>query len=536
MLATRRFLPPLLVLAALTLAAADATLRPTFDDAGLAALAGTPGIELTSGRIELLDLQSAAPLPPRAFDVTDRRFDAATKTVTQRFAWGEIACAYAAPEPNRLDLTVSITNAAAAPLARATVSLMACAFDPPPDGPAFAQHWPITCDPAEDGPVIPLHSSAASLALCIASADEGPAPALGLLAQPGTDARRLTVTFAGDSAVPPGKTRACRVSLISGPPDAAPATLATDALAADRSRHPPTLNWPDRRPIGVAHLATSAAGYAKNPRGWFLDPALDVTTPAGRAAFGRRVDDYAAACVKNARGMDAQGVIVWDVEGQEFPHAISYVGDPRLLPTLAPEMDAAADRLFARLRDAGLRVGVCVRPTRMTQVASGPAPWEQRDVADSVAEMAAKIAYAKKRWGCTLIYADSTVLHVPRPGGGVDAIPMPAAMLARLAARFPDTLIIPEQETPRAWACAAPYNELRQGVAATPALVRALYPKSFSVLQVNDAGDALARRRRDLIDAVRAGDVLLFRSWWDDPDNAVIRDIYAEAAKPLPGA
>ena len=510
-----------------------ATLRLKFDDGGLAALDGTPGLALRSGRIDLLDLKGPA-LPPRPFDVVVRHFHREACTLRQRFTWGEIGCAYAAPTPNRLDVSVTVTNATAGPLTRSSVSLMEWGLDPLPDGPAFAQQWPIACDPAEDGPLIALHSSAVSVAMCVTSADESPPPLLGLLTQAGTDARRLTLTFAGDAAVPAGKTRACRVSIRVGPPTVAPSALAADALTTDRARWPARLSWADRRPIGVAHLSTSAAGFAHNPRGWFLDAQLDVTTPAGRAAFAHRVDDYAAACIKIARGMDAQGVIVWDIEGQEFPHAISYVGDPRLLPTLAPEMDAAADGLFARLRAAGLRVGVCVRPTRMTPVAPGDAPdavpWAQRDVEDAVVEMAAKIRYAKQRWGCTLIYADSTVLHVPRPDGTVDTIPMPASMLARLAAMFPDTLIIPEQETPRCWAYTAPYNELRQGISATPPLVRAMYPRSFSVLQVNDAGD-LKKWRRDLVAAVRAGDVLLFRTWFDDPDNAAIRAIYREAAE-----
>ena len=95
---------------------------------------------------------------------------------------------------------------------------------------------------------------------------------------------------------------------------------------------------------------------SNNPRGWFLDPkGVDVTTPAGRAAFKERVLQYADGSVALLKKMGAQGSIVWDLEGQEYPHATSYLGDPRSLPE---EMDAVADEFFARLRSDGLRTGV----------------------------------------------------------------------------------------------------------------------------------------------------------------------------------
>ena len=33
--------------------------------------------------------------------------------------------------------------------------------------------------------------------------------------------------------------------------------------------------------------------------------------------------------------MNAQGMITWDIEGQQFRHATTYIGDPRLVETLA---------------------------------------------------------------------------------------------------------------------------------------------------------------------------------------------------------
>ena len=42
-----------------------------------------------------------------------------------------------------------------------------------------------------------------------------------------------------------------------------------------------------------------------------------------------------------ARDIGAQGVMVWDIEGQEQPHAASYVCDPTKLDVVAPEMKHA---------------------------------------------------------------------------------------------------------------------------------------------------------------------------------------------------
>src|SRR5262249_60126656 len=65
-----------------------------------------------------------------------------------------------------------------------------------------------------------------------------------------------------------------------------------------------------------------------------------------------------------------QGIIIWDLEGEEFEQSFTYVGNPNKLHDLAPEMDAIADQMFARLRAAGYRVGMTLRPSRfMTGVA-----------------------------------------------------------------------------------------------------------------------------------------------------------------------
>ena len=63
--------------------------------------------------------------------------------------------------------------------------------------------------------------------------------------------------------------------------------------------------------------------------------------------------------------MNAQGFVFWDPEGSENPHPITYIDDPRLSKTLAPEFDEITDAYFKVLKDVGLRTGVCIRPTQV---------------------------------------------------------------------------------------------------------------------------------------------------------------------------
>nr|MBA3710562.1 hypothetical protein [Planctomycetota bacterium] len=293
--------------------------------------------------------------------------------------------------------------------------------------------------------------------------------------------------------------------------------------------HPSQLVWKDRRPIGALFLSSTVPHVPANPRGWFGNRAdIDTTTDEGRAAFKTALMRYADTSIAEMKLADAQGMITWDPEGQEHPHATSYLGDPRNLP---PEMDPIIDEYFRKFTDAKLRVGVCVRPQRAGVSFYGAhasqvdiPPWDQFDWLND------KIAYAKKRWGCSIFYIDS---NVDRQHGEYSC--SDPAVFRRLAAANPDVLLMPEHECAAYWSFSAPYNELRQNWTATPALARALYPDSFSIIYVADG--AIEKRHDELVRSVRAGDILLFRGWWDDPDNQQVRAIYQEAkqgSKPVP--
>jgi hypothetical protein len=268
----------------------------------------------------------------------------------------------------------------------------------------------------------------------------------------------------------------------------------------------PTLNWPDRRPIGALFLADHTHASEKNPRGWFNNPGLNTSGPEGIARFRLAMLSYAERSIAILRRTGAQGMIVWDLEGQQFPHKTTYIGDPRLLSRIAPEVAGAADEFFRRFRDAGLRVGVTIRPQELRLDATGNA--RQAQIGDYDGILLAKIDYARSRWGATLFYIDSN---------GGPLWPAEVVRLRRLARQRPDVLLIPEHHDALYYSFSAPYGSMQTGAGPTARVIRFLYPNAFRVLAVPESGGE-ARIR----EAYLNGDVLLFPAWFNGAAVRVI--------------
>jgi hypothetical protein len=278
----------------------------------------------------------------------------------------------------------------------------------------------------------------------------------------------------------------------------------------------PTLRWGDRRPLGLMMLCTAATGWAGNPRGWFNDAALEVAGPAGAAAFRRRCDEVIDQTIGILRAMDAQGVVFWDLEGRE--QALGYVGDPRLLARLAPEMDALSDRLFSRLRAAGFAVGVAVRTQAVLQGGPG-APARLQAVSDPERQVAAKIEYARTRWGATIF---------PLLGASGSDLGM-AELCRRVLAAEPGILLLPVADDDQAYRWSAPWQDPANRVVATPAAARVRFPGAFGVFKTLERSD-LERDHDQLVQAVAAGDILTFRAWYFDPTHSQLKAILAAGA------
>ena len=369
-----------------------------------------------------------------------------------------------------------------------------------------------------------------------------------------------------------------------------------DADVADGApRAPAPDGWKDRRAIGQLFLAPVGGGGAfkegyapTNPRGWFAARDVDVTSVTGLAAFQKRLLAQADSSITVLHTIDAQGMITWDLEGEEYPQDATYIGDPRQVPTMAPELesvidDAASpyhgmklvDAYFKKFRDAGLAVGVTLRPQELLfdDAASCNHPGDLRhtcqpfltDLAKTSKLVADKIAYAKARWGVTIFYVDSNVLadqfwkcapSDPDQNPATCAEPellsgarsrlggnsLPASLFGAIVDANPDVLVIPEHHDDAYFARTAPLYQLFQDFVApdgglvpahTPDAVRSKDALAFSAIIINNAGltDGSARYH-ELVDGVKRGDVLIARAWFDDePDLGLLKKIYADAAK-----
>jgi hypothetical protein len=297
-----------------------------------------------------------------------------------------------------------------------------------------------------------------------------------------------------------------------------------------RQRDPATLDWNDRRPIGSIYLARDNTKWSSNPRGWFNDPEINVFSPEGLRAFRTRLMKYADNSVALLKAMNAQGMIVWDIEGEEFAHPqASYVGDPVLLFRIAPEMELFADEFFRKFAFQGLRAGVCVRPQEIVFRPDGS--FYHREYlfnAEAIfASLDQKIRYAKNRWNCSLFYVDSNF-------GALNLGLYDAAIFKKLNQKYPDVLLIPEHENRRYFAYTAPYYDWKgrekwPGTRSLSIAQISFYPKAFSV--INTADGDLNGQRSELLDAVKRGNILLYRTWWRSPEFDAVSSIYKEAAE-----
>lgn len=490
-------------------------------------------------------------------------FDAAANRLRYRYPWGAVEFTYTAA-PSRLEIAVAMVNTGKRTIADFDIKLLELRLPSLP--PELAKRNAVRSSLDDLAIATATYGEHKVVAVCETVyppvrfglrkiAMEGDAAVVAVVLRGGVVAVEpgaYNVSPHGLPRVPPNSTLTFRISLRFAPRAEPMEQTCADVFAAFRESWQPLLTWKDRRPIGMVMLSSGSHKSETNPRGWFNEPKIDVTTPEGKADFRGRALKYAQRAAQVLTGMNAQGAIVWDIEGQEEPHPTSYIGDPRLAKTMAPEMDEVADDFFKILRDAKLRPGICIRPT---QVFFDKAKQKLRHNAGNdghetiggsyyqhlrphdlafwkffpvVERLSDKITYAKERWGCTVFYIDTN--GVWRPMGEKWEYKwalLQGQVLKRLRELHPDILLIPELERGAAyWAHAAPYGELDMGDYSTSAYIRSLVPGAFSILNMSD-GD-LVKHRATVVEAVRRGDVLMMHGWWSPKRNAEVREIYEE--------
>jgi hypothetical protein len=294
--------------------------------------------------------------------------------------------------------------------------------------------------------------------------------------------------------------------------------------------------WTDRRPIAQYFLSQRQFVTKENPSG-YLNAEVNVTTDDGTAAFRKLLLESADRWIAILKDNNAQGMIVWDLEGYSQASMV-YVGDPRMLPVYAPEMDAEADAFFKKFLDAGLRTGVTIRPNMIFRIEGDAAiakwgKWGYNFQREStvVPELSSMIRSAQKRWGCTIFYMDSNAYTTDDSKDGFTPSRLiTATMLRELRRRHPDVLIIPEHPVPGSHEWTAQYRELRGGWKGTPETERKQYPGAFSMLSFGGVKDGQIEENWDaLATSIANGDVAFIEGWYPSGGNRSVKYLYQQA-------
>ncbi|HKD06970.1 MAG TPA: hypothetical protein VKB79_13790 [Bryobacteraceae bacterium] len=380
--------------------------------------------------------------------------------------------------------------------------------------------------------------------------------------------------------IAPGASENFTISLRFGAAGATEQQLAGDIFslfASTYNRQPGPVNT--HKPIARLSFNSSyRPTLATNPRGWFNDPKVDVTTSTGIAAFQSRLLAGADTAITEMQRVGASGAILWDMEGQQYDQ--SYIGDPSVAEMLAPELVGVFDTFVNKFKSAGFAIGFTLRPqaftlqtgtinvsgttvtwaggaqfssawagqpgggeitigarnyviasvqspTMLTLSASAGAltgvPYSyglQTNVADPETEMKAKVQYAVNRWGASLFYVDSDLTY---SGSTIT----PAQVFKDLTVSFPGVTFFPEWKNTGHYAYTYPFLDATNGITAPPTKTMYVYPQAGGLVRV--PGDAqMASAEAALLNSVNAGNILLFDGWYRHPANDIVIQIYQQ--------
>jgi hypothetical protein len=459
-------------------------------------------------------------------------------SITTTYNWGTLTCSYSV-SGDRLQANINVQNRTPNPVREFHVQLLKLR---PSTAEARGQFAAGLAKDGLEGPEV-FQIPYGTTTVAIANDETGQLSAL--FARPGPDGvivivgnvaravlpplkqgygvvwklRRLTQA----SIVPPSGAARYAISFAFGQAGESPRIIFPDVFKRFAARFPPGLNWPDRRPIGNFFLAGHSRNSIPkpgNPRFWFLNRVpVDIRSAEGIKQFHTLLLQKADKTVAIAKKMNAQGVIVWDVEGEDL-HAPQYIGDPRYLP---PEMQGVVDEFFRRFTDAGLRCGVTLSGWRLVASSSGvPLYHVWSDDPDTVAKsLEDRIEYVRRRWGCTLFYIDAN---------GDMSWPTGVSAFRTLARRHPDILLVPEHGTIAYYGWTAPYCFVGRKRECGSVQARWTYPRAFNVIAMNLVSPPREGPLwQELVARVKEGDVLMFQSHFNSPENGAVLDIYRQA-------
>jgi len=506
-------------------------------------------------------------------------------SVTQTYSWGSATTQYRATG-NKLTMTVTVHNTSSQTIKRYWMFPLAIQFPATPANTSKNMMFNIDSPSSvwwnySGGTVDLVNEDVLSpLALGFWQA-ENPAGARWLVSLNVDPTQSINPNWpAVNRPIAAGATDTFTTSLRFGPPGATEMQLAGDIYARFAATYPRTVTAPSpRKPLArLSFNGSFRPTYAKNPRGWLNDPTIDVTTPQGIANFQAKLLAAADAAVFEMIRVGAGGGIIWDIEGQQLDQ--SFIGDPSQAEALAPELVGVLDTFVARFKNAGFPIGFAIRPQAFTvqrgtiNISGNKVTWVsgaqfspawvqqayggvitirnsnykitsvssptsltlaanpgnamgvpymyglETNTGNPYAVLQAKVKYASQRWGATLFYVDSSV-------DSNDNI-TPAVVYQQLAQAFPGTRYFPEWMTPRAYAYTYGFLDSTNGVTAPGSMARNLYPNAAGLIRVPQDGQ-INTIQNTLINAVSAGNILLFDGWYRHSGNDVVSLIYALA-------
>lgn len=546
----------------------------------LADLAANPGDAFSIRHMLVTDLKGNAQSQYGWGDTyKTRKFDTRTRTVTTLYDWGSIAVQFSG-NGNTLNVLATETNTAGSGyiLQGAAIYVVNLRLPKMPDAwgnlnypqVAYSTFGPsvITGDWGS-GEVTAVNPSVTDK-LYMGFLHDGSGkpnyyPVISTVPPDGLP------SFAPQYSAPvmPGHSYRFRMSIRFGPSGTPHAKMAADVYSAWAKAYPLTAaikTW-DRRPMGTVFLATSPAGKdssrpagcgvkSGNPRNYFHDCKINVSTASGLQAFQTKVLQLGQQVVTVAQKYSWQGAITWDIEGEEWPQTTSYVCSPEQVAQIAPEMESVVtgqtgafapyngqkldDAYFGIQTSAGLKVGVCTRPQQFVLKGDGTASQNFVSDPDAASVLNTKMQFAHSRWGATMFYAD-TFVHQ-------DGSNLEPSYFRRLMQANPKFLLMPEINSqnyavPAAFQFAAPFYNFEYhtdfGTAADVPDVYNFYPARatgngmsgpFGVNLVNDVNPAvLNKHRAALIKSAAQGDILMGHADYDQANDAAIEQIYKAA-------
>lgn len=414
------------------------------------------------------------------------------------YPWGEVALVYeVAGEGSRVDIAATITNRSNRTIDE--IQLIPAALSLGEGTPGGGAHHNIGAPT-----VLTTRTAEHSFAVCNLDVEK---PLTVRLKKAGEDGVAEVVVQGGGQKmvydqlyisrpIAPGEEDVYRLSIRAAPAEVDPHDLGQDVYDAFADAHPRVLDWPDRRPIN--RLFFRGGAPTEEIIAYYQDPENNPKPQPGDEKKQEGILQGIRRGVAAAKEIDAQGLIIWNIEGGSFPHPTTYIGDPRVVDIFNPDFDAVADEAFKMITDAGLHAGVCIRPTQIGLKKRKDKPdtvghaftpvLEKYDEEPFVNQLGAKIKYARDRWGCTIFYVDTNFVWRPRgPEEKWSAGMIQAEVWRKLLERFPDVLIIPEFGYPQYFASVAVYKEYDMGFRGAGPAVRRTYPEGFHAAVIEDA-------------------------------------------------